>query len=307
MRRTVSALALAGSLLGGACTFIVPANLEQCATNADCVALGPAWADSTCRSGTCVRGALTSDKTDSGAETTDAGAEASIPSGPWGCVGRVTWPLDTTGAKRFIRNRIVDVSEKPVAGVSFVGCGKLDPECSKPITEPVLSDADGVFTINLPRGFDGFLKATPAAPLMPAIIVGPPLYDDLDTVAVSGEPLHAVAKSDIDALLALVGSTIDESAGHLFVQSLDCEQKLASGVTLGISLKGPNTKNYYYAGGLPNTDALTTDGSGLGGFVNVPPGNVVVTGRNTLGQLFATRQVILRAGTVTYLTNTPSP
>lgn len=294
-----------GLLLAGACTWIVPAELDQCSTDGDCTSKGPAWSGSTCYRGACVAGG----KSDTGtsADTADADTSETVPSGPWGCVGSISWPLDTTGEKRTTRNRIVDVSEKPVKGVVFVACGKLDPECTKPITAEVTTDTDGIFALTVPRGFDGYFKATPPAPLMPAIIVSPPLYENQDAIAVGGEPLHALSKTDIDALLALVGGSVDDTAGHLLSQSLDCEGKTAAGVSLSPSLKGPNTKGYYYEGGLPNTDALATDATGLGGFVNIPPGNVTLTGRNALGQLYAKRTVIVKAKTVTYLTSAPSP
>lgn len=299
MKRTLALLAL--GLTGGACTLLVPVDLDQCTTDTDCTAKG--WSGATCSHGACVNSSAIS--SDAGGDTS---ADAGIPPGPWGCVGHVKWPIDTTGEKRKIRNKILDISEQPVTSVVLIACGKLDPECTRPITtEPVTTGADGVFTLVLPRGFDGFVKATPPAPMLPALIFSPPLYEDLDTVATGGEPLHAVSKADIDALLALVGASVDDTAGHLFAQNLDCEDHLASGVSLSLSVKGPTTKPYYYAGGLPNTDVLTTDGSGLGGFVNVPPGNVVLTARNTLGQLYATRQVVVKAKTVTYLTNAPSP
>lgn len=303
-------IALAGAVLGGACTFLVPTELDQCSTDGDCAKLGAAWSGAVCQRGTCVKPAATS-AGDGGLDapnTSDASdADDAIPSGPWGCVGHVTWPLDTTGENRSMRNRIVDVSEKAVAGVKLQGCGKLDPTCSKPIGVAATTDTGGLFTLTLPRGFDGFVRATAPTPLMPAMIYGPPLYEDVDAPKVAGEPLHAVAEGDIAALLSIVDATVDTTTGHLFVQSQDCEGKQAAGVTLAISLKGPNTKGYYYAGGLPNTDALTTDASGLGGFVNVPPGNVTVTARNALGQLFGTRTLIVKQGTVTYLTNVPSP
>lgn len=303
MRSPIVAFSLASLLSLGACSLLVPTELEVCTTKADCEAKGAAFAGSTCYRGSCVRAATT----DAGAEASSDADDGAVPSGPWGCVGHVVWPLDTTGETRVSRNRIVDVSEKPVPGITLQGCGKLDPDCNKPLGAGAVTDADGIFSLTLPRGFDGFVRASAPTPLMPALVYGPPLYEDADAVKIGGEPMHAVGEGDIAALLAIVDGTVDPSTGHLFVQHQDCEGRQAAGASLSISLKGPNTKGYYYAGGLPNTDALVTDGSGLGGYVNVPPGSVAVTVRNALGQLFATRTVIVKAKTVTYLTMVPSP
>lgn len=296
------AFAIAGA---AACSVLVPSELDQCSTDGDCTKRGAAWASSVCHQGACVVGSA---RADTGTSGTDADADAAeTPSGPWGCVGSVTWPLDSSGETYTIRNRVVDVSEKPVAGVTFVPCGKLDPECTKPAGSAVTTGADGIFTITVPRGFDGYLKLTAPAPFLAGLVVNAPVYASLDSVKDGAEPLHVLAKGDIDALLALVGGAVDDTAGHLLSISLDCEGKPAAGVSLSPSLKGPNTKGYYYEGGLPNTDALATDATGLGGFVNVPPGNVTLTGRNALGQLYAKRTVIVKAKTVTYLTSVPSP
>jgi hypothetical protein len=215
----------------------------------------------------------------------------------------VSWPTDTTGAKVTMRARTVDASSQGVSGVKVSACGKLDISCNV-VVASATSDTNGLFEIKLPRAFDGYLMLDGGATHMPALVFALPLYADFDTTS---QPYTIVTPNDLDLLLGIVGKSLDATAGHLGVLSSDCQSSFAAGVALDVSVRGPNTVAYYYKGSLPDTSPLATDSSGVGGFVNMPPGSVTVGGRNQLGQLFGQRTVFVRKGTFTFLQLGPSP
>jgi hypothetical protein len=203
-----------------------------------------------------------------------------------------------------MKARIVSTSEGPVTGVNVRACGKLNVACQSPVATAT-TDANGIFTIKLARGFDGYLELDGGANYLPGVSYFAPVYADRDSTG--EEPYHLFAVGDLDVLLAVIGKPIDATAGHIFAIATDCIEAPAAGVSLATSVRGPDTVGYYFKGTLPDPTTLATDGTGLGGFVNVPAGSVLVTARNALGQLYAQRTVLVRAGSITYLQVVPSP
>jgi hypothetical protein len=116
------------------------------------------------------------------------------------------------------------------------------------------------------------------------------------------------AERDIDALAALQGNTWDRSLGLLLVSAVDCRHAPAAGVAWEPNFINVKTKRFYFVNGIPDEAATATDGSGLGGLVNSPPGNVTV--RATLqatGTRIGSATAMVRSGSMTYVVVPPTP
>jgi glyoxylate utilization-related uncharacterized protein len=89
--------------------------------------------------------------------------------------------------------------------------------------------------------------------------------------------------------------------------ALDCRGKPAAGLTLSATQADDRTVGYVIQGGLPSRTAGATDDSGTGGFVNIPPGNAVVTSTMASNnRLIGTVAVQTRPGYITMVLVMPN-
>jgi hypothetical protein len=185
---------------------------------------------------------------------------------------------------------IESISGLPPAGLQVRACQLLDVPCSMPSTPtPVGPSEDGLVHLSLPRGFTGFLEITsedtaPALFFMHAAL-------ERDTQA---EALPLISARGLAALAANNGAELDlQSSGLIVVRTYDCLAKPAGGVELTNDRGG---QVFVFVEGLPRVGLTVTDVAGLGGFMNVPPGFVRVTGRHVeTGEISGAESLVVRA------------
>ena len=200
----------------------------------------------------------------------------------WSCIG----PLNTeqavarsnANAARLIQSlQLLSL----VAGTPAVGsvraCAQRDVNCTSPVTPSVPIDGQGWVDLPLYDGFDGYLEITG-----PDIVSTILFYQD----ALSTEsrrdttPLGMVEKQLLPMLTSAIGAQQDPALGLVYLRAFDCNNDAALGVRY--SIDKPSVP-FYFVAGLPSSAANETEGSGLGGFINVTSGIVVVNATLTSG------------------------
>ena len=296
-RASLSALvaaAVAALALLPACSILLEADATQCATTADCAKRGPAFASAVCAGGIC-----------RAAGATDAGD-------PWSCLANPPPAAPPPDADVAVTMALFDPvtpapgrNGKPLPGIVIRGCAKLDVVCANPIVASVTTDADGNAKLAIPAGFDGYLELTGPS-IVPALWYFSPLPDA--EAAPRSYNVGLLSPASFSQIAATVGASIDDTAGHSFNFALDCARSygtFGSGVSFTPSATRTGTRSFYLINGLPSTTATTTDGSGVGGFVNLKPGVLTITG-DLAGQRTGSVSVLIRAGVITYSPIAPS-
>lgn len=308
MAATASALVLA------ACSLTLDANAPQCSTTADCVGRGAAFAEAICVDSRCAaKPPVTTPSIDAGA--TEAADELS---GPFRCVGHVTWPAATSEPLIDHEVFVQGISGKGVAGLTVKSCGAVDVDCASPIST-VQTDATGAASIPITKGFAGYLHLGPPPASFPAL--SPTIYAYVfPPGAAPGVTSHVcptcapevstpvVSTLEIGALASFLGISLDTSRGMLFLTALDCDNRPHAGIQVSLEQADGKVKRFYLQDGLPNAKLTETSVTGSAGFGNVPAGVVSVTLRlGKTGTLIGRRTVLVRAGTLTIMHVPPTP
>jgi hypothetical protein len=178
-------------------------------------------------------------------------------------------------------------------------CNRFDLECSQPLSAAVVMGADGLFHLELPQGFDGYLEVTSPA-IIPALYVfSRPLRTDLE------DEFIVVSLSTARGLAASGSQQLDTSLGLLAVRARDCLGELTEGVKFSNDKGGTA---FAFVDGLPVLGYDETNEEGLGGFLNVPLGTVVVQGQEAMsGRVSGTATVLLRRGWIAIVELDPRP
>jgi hypothetical protein len=213
----------------------------------------------------------------------------------WSCLQAAAEPPRTPGLAGGViiySLRLVDLAtDEPYADATVRACGLTDIQCDTPITPKLLSDGDGWVNVRLTENFVGYLeiespRAVPYVFHLPAA--------GLATKA--DFPLAMIALESFGALLQAFELPINPALGAIAVRSFDCQGRPAAGVELTSSVAGVP---WYFEGGLPNTERLETDDSGLGGFVNSAPGVSLLDAKLSDGRLIESKSIIVRPSWMT--------
>lgn len=287
-RRFGRGLAVLGALsfvswLAG-CTVLVDANRAQCSTDADCTNRGAEFAGAVCQSGLCVAG------------TPQVGPN-------WSC--EATQPAESTGYKLTMHLTDAINSMKVLPGVTAKLCRKLDALCESPVGASAVADETGLITMQVEKGFDGYVQLTDPQIAPSMYFLTPPASGDLDLPMVPlASPLAAAG-----IVKSAGGSTwARDTSGIVLLTAFDCTGKAAPNITFAIGgAPDPNTFIFYLVNNLPTTTVTVTDETGYGGLVNVPEGVTTVSALlEPGGQKVSTISVLVRAGYVSYSSVTPN-
>lgn len=196
-------------------------------------------------------------------------------SSDWSCLR----PADELGAlvtnpeaPRLIQSlQVVSLTTGAVLpGISVRACAQRDVDCVEPITPTMIPDADGWVDVPLYEGFDGYLEISGDVIVPTTLFYSNPL--GMETRS-DETPLGLVEKSVLPSLSAATGTAQDENLGLVYLRAFDCGGVEAPGIVFSIDRPGVG---WYFIDGLPTVSAEETAASGLGGFMNVPPGVAVV-------------------------------
>lgn len=178
-------------------------------------------------------------------------------------------------------------------------CNRFDLECSQPVAGPLELAPDGLFHLPLPQGFEGYLEVTSPA-IIPALYVfSRPLVTDVE------DEFIVVNLATARGLAASGSEQLDPALGLVAVRARDCLGELTAGVRFSNNRGGTP---FAFVDGLPVVGYDETNAEGLGGFLNVPLGTVVLQGQEAMsGRLSGTATVLLRAGWIAIVELDPRP
>jgi hypothetical protein len=266
------------ALLATACSVLVEPDREQCSTNGDCRARGATFSGAVCLMSVC------------------------RPDPAWSCLGAVTWPVPEPH-KVTLSMTVRDlVTEAAAPDVSARLCHKLDVDCKDPVASDLRSDQDGVITAEVDAGFDGYVEV--AAPgYMPGLyFFYPPVQEGR---MLTGLPL--IRPAVLTGLAVASGQQVVPERGHVLLAAYNCQGQNAAGVRLTTEQGDNQTSGFYVVDKLPSITATATDSSGQGGFIDLPPGTVNVSGALSDDRQVAYLSVLVRAGQITFTSLVPSP
>lgn len=239
----------------------------------------------------------------------------------WACVGNVVWPPPTTNATTLTASVSDFVSGMPVAGIDAYVCPFQS--CETQLGHGG-TDVNGNLTIQVPAVSPHVVGLAPDSY---AVLTSPTLANTLlfweypvsEPVATIGAPEAYVASANEwqEAFLTQ-GVTWDSSTrGILGVLVRDCRLMFAGDVSLSIS--GPDMtdstiRRFYLHGRNLDFAATSTDPmTGVGGFVNVPEGEVRVTATAAMagapdgGLTYSSAEVYIQKGAITEVFLSPMP
>jgi hypothetical protein len=307
------------SLLGG-CSLLIQVDPNQCEQDSDCTKLG-LW--SPCVQGVCSLGPAT-EPCDGGTACDSAALKpnastacdathlcpkpdqvcfkeqcaAAAVAGPYVCgpmpMGDPNGPIAlTTHVQEFI-------SGLPPKGLIVSACRASDVNCAAPITGWTDDRASGDVVLQLPYGFDGYLRVQSDDALSGLYFVTHPL-----TATTHLKAFEVVAPTTLATLAAVTGFTADTQKGLVILEAFDCTGKAVGGVHFEESKS--DAVPFFIVDNLPNTDSRITvrdeaQDTAIGGFLNASPGFTIFSARiGANGPLLGRFNANVRANTVTYL------
>lgn len=242
---------------------------------------------------------------DGGASWVDAGLQ------DWSCLDNPEWARADRAELEYTGKAVAAVGGEPMAGVEFEVCPDAsDASCANPVVEGE-TGTDGTFTGTISTGedrlgFDGYARVKGDDVVDTLVFFHPPITENKD--APDRAPLVTRDLFETFATAGM-GKSPNPERGHLALEALDCSWSRAGGVTFEIDTGDAETTEAYLRGGTtPDATAERTDGSGLGGFVDVPPGEVTVTARVAeTGEYVGEVDVFVEAGAVSEVAVAPTP
>jgi len=233
-----------------------------------------------------------------------AAADAMSPTNAdpkWGCLDAMEAPraVALRPTVSFSLHLYDPTSQATPPGSSVRACNRFDLDCAAPVDGPAEPAQDGLIHLTLPQGFAGFLEVT-----SPAII--PALYFFSPALESDRQDEFIVVGFDTARALASSGSiNLDPELGMIAVRTMDCTGELSGGVEFSNKKGGVP---FAFVDGLPVVGYVVSSSDGIGGFVNVPPGLVVLQGQEAgSARISGTASVVVRKGWFAYGDLNPAP
>lgn len=272
---------------------------------------------------------------DDGADDDEMPMEAGPPPEPgqdYRCMGS-DWLAPAQGNKIEIIARIIEIETSaspnptPVAGMTVGVCrSRLDFTCSG--TNRVVSDENGLVRVQVDKGFNGYLRIE-GPDAAGTERVGYLWYFSQPLVNTYVFPIFSMTPEFRQGVIygSLLGSNIDwdPTRGEIAINVTDCSSPVPAtqevdGVEVanapGVNAAGVHfiidddevideaTRTFYFSEGNPvwprRLQDQVTDASGLGGFLNVPPGPIPISAvPQSLGEPSAQDTLLVREGFLT--------
>jgi hypothetical protein len=166
---------------------------------------------------------------------------------------------------------VVDfVTAAPVEALRARACYRVDVDCASPISE---AKGDGHLQIGADAGFNGYLEIE-APGMVPTLLFFSEPWSSQLLAQLEGKPVRLLPLPSLRALGNTAHLELDPAGGVLGVYAYDCAGTAAPGVRLELDT---DAVAYSFVDELPVINQDVTSEQGLAGFVNVPPGVVVVS------------------------------
>ena len=197
----------------------------------------------------------------------DAFVPQDSPPGPFGCLGQpvptgAPDPVTLSGTAQTLSG----TSAVPASGVAITAL-KGDGSTLASAT----TDSSGAYSLSLPTGghaLDVHLSATKSGDRPTALYPATKLYMNTDAGLIL-----IISQSDFDFVAQLSGENQSSSKAAIGMAVVDCEGNTLAGATVTTNPPGDVV---YVSGGQPDTNATSTDSSGVALVFNVPAGDVTV-------------------------------
>lgn len=262
------------------CSLAIDAGREQCVSDRDCARLGPAFEGSACLDSLC----------------------RPRPDPAWACLDEAVAvaSLNTPQQIRFTARLVDIVFQTPVPNIELRVCERLDAECHMPIASSV-SDQAGEVVLTLAGGFNGYLRwQSPDTQPVLFFFDAPFIEDSVVTLGV-------VTARIMEGFDAQFEGQIVEDRAVVVVYTQNCSGAPAAGVRVAALEGDASTRAFYEADGLfPPAQAETT-GTGVARIINVPTGNISITGTLSDGREMGISRVLTRTGFATLTVLSPQP
>jgi hypothetical protein len=245
----------------------------------------------------------------------DSSTLSLAPAGPWRCLqgaSEAPAPRAPSATVRFQACDFISNCTLPVRGLHARVCDKLDVGCLSP-RQVDIQDRGGALEFSVPtgaRGFDGYVEVSTAvarcydtntfgvaagdllcqlAPecdrAAPSDACNVPVYAPVlwffnpPVVADQSDPiaLQLYPYASLPLVIDAAGGSLVPGTGGVFMTVIDCDGKPAPGVTLQIAEYQDVASPLYFDSGVISNTATQTDESGVGGFIQIPPGFVEIT------------------------------
>lgn len=230
------------------------------------------------------------------------------PGEDWACIDGVdltdppATPAIASSENRLVYSaRIVDLSTGVVyPDLVLRACGVSDPECVTPVVDGLRVNAQGWVDVPLFDGFIGYFEMRSPELLSSLFFFSEPLSAGARNVY----PFGVVSIASVPALVQVARIDQSEGTGFIAARAFDCTNTPARDIVFEIEEQ--QGSSFYFIDGLPTGNAAATDGSGLGGFGNVPPGLAIVKATRRDGTPIQPPQsVVIRPGWLTTLFAAP--
>jgi hypothetical protein len=224
--------------------------------------------------------------------------------GDWSCLSDVVSgpnrvPMSTVNAPAaaYVLPLIDFVTGRPPTNARGRACARVDVDCINPITDSVMVSREGALVLPLFEGFDGFVEVESEGMLPALFFLNAPLSGNTQSF-----PAYLVPLASAAGLSQSIGVPLDERFGLIGFWALDCGGLPAEGVVMSNDAGG---LIYNFVDGLPAFQPATVDG--IGGFVNVPPGRVLLRGiLSSSGQTIGVQSLVVRGGWISVSNLQPS-
>jgi hypothetical protein len=259
-----ASLLLSLVLLGLGCSAVVDAERVQCSTDSDCTKRGTKFKNTRCVENLC--------------EAIDV----------WSCAKHSTQVAKSAKPVSIDFTLFDAVSQAAVAGADAALCGRLDLECSSPMST-IQTDAEGTVHFDVAPLFDGYVQLTGDG-YDPTMLFVPPT---LESLSLGQFPLTTMVATSV--LGNQLGMPLMPGTGRVLTTITGCDKKPSAGVTLSGENMGDEAKGFYAIGGFPTFSATATDSSGFAGYVNVAPGSITLNAELEDGRRVGRVAIFVRA------------
>ncbi len=333
-RRWVATLAFAIAVPAtvASCSVLFSTN-DQCVTDQDCTGRGAAFEGTQCVANVCVKTTQVLDAGGVDAKADVAKEAEAGPADPFAC--GLLPPPDPDFTKPVQATiRYIDFSSgKPATRIDVRLCASTDPLCTNARTTIRVTDAgtdaasgsgvdagdagggsgwivpadDGTIVATVERGFEGFFEVRSSVYAPTLRFTSPPLRNDVtafDQILLRGAEIAFLA----DQATGRSGSYDPTTRGLVFTLARDCNQQPLANVRFTTTSADPMQFGFYIVNTSPSITETKTDGTGRGGFANLPPGLHTFTAEFAdTGKRIGSTRALVRAGTNTTVSILPTP
>ncbi|MBX3192678.1 MAG: hypothetical protein KF819_37180 [Labilithrix sp.] len=264
--------------------------------------------DQVCRSGCNFSDGMQEDDALRGCQSKLCPAECT----PWSCVGASPPFVTVSSIKVTLRVLTPTQTFGVVGGLRVRRCEATDTTCAFPAGEGFTSQETGAVELDVPLtngAWAGYFEITdPAGTWVDEIVTPhPPLGADarLD--------VRGVSKSLRDSYARAVGASLRDDRGLVLVHALDCARADAAGLRFALSSGTDGETVEFYlrdvvAVRAADGTSMTQQGQAYGGFFDVKPGSVILTGTSQRVPPLAVfdRSIQIHAGKITYVDYSPA-